>query len=84
MRERLCRTEYVSIVVLDFCVDRADVKKDGVLYLYGNDIFATVVIYFQDGVKDTTQNEMHMNFSYHANNVILPVSGDTNEIIGRN
>ena len=76
MRERLRRMEHISKLVLACCVDRVELEKDGHKYLRGNDILATAVIDFLDGVKEKIQNEMQMNFANVANDVTLPVSGD--------
>ena len=74
MRERLRRMEYISKLVLACCVDRVELEKDGHKYLRGNDILATAVIDFLDGVKEKIQNKMQMNFANVANDVTLPVS----------
>lgn len=76
MRERIRRMEYVSKVVLACVVDRGEQKKDGHLYLRGNNILATAIIDFLDGVKEKLQNELRMNFFHHSNDVTLPVDGD--------
>ena len=42
-----------------------------------NTYIIAAVIDFLDGINGKIQNEMLIKFLHHANNIVLPVSGDT-------
>ena len=83
MRDRRRRMESIAKDVVACCVDRTCFNDNPCLYLKGNTALADEISDFLDGVKESIENHMDVNF-VHLDNKAVPLESDeTNDDLKR-